>query len=172
MKTFVHNTLFVKIFVIVASCLAFVACKKNDSNDIVDNNLGVEINLRNNNEKLALSYIPHAFYVGYPNEYWYSSTAYICINRNNNFRVEEDFGLVTCSIVCVGNVSKLGEISSIPESGWVSELAVQPYKGYIVKHSVGKSAHYTRIYVANWLVDINGGIAGATIRYDVDWIVE
>ena len=81
-------------------------------------------------------------------------------------------------IVCVGKVSGLGAIKTIPQNGWTDKAVVMPGYGYVVKGretlwAGGKShpctPHYARIYVVDYMTNTSGGVIGATIQYQCPW---
>ena len=77
-------------------------------------------------------------------------------------------------IVCVGKVTGLSSITTIPESGWAQETAVIPGYGYVVRcveqwdekgHIV--SYDYIRLFVVDFMESTSGSIMGCTIKYQV-----
>lgn len=96
-------------------------------------------------------------------------------------------------IVSVGAVKGLGSIKNIPENGWAEKVAVQPGHGYIIKYEsevISKDikgdiyylghpdnefqtiVRYARFYVDEWMENTYGGIIGASVKYQGDWIIE
>ena len=67
-----------------------------------------------------------------------------------------------CHITAVGEVTGLGYIKKIPENGYVETVPVKPKYGYIVKT---RGNTYARLYVVDWIIDANGEIAGANVKY-------
>lgn len=67
----------------------------------------------------------------------------------------------------VGQVSGLGKMTSIPTSGWAKSAAVVPGTGYVARYK----STYTRLYVVERIVNIAGGIIGATVKYQSPFMV-
>lgn len=63
--------------------------------------------------------------------------------------------------VSLGQMRGLGNITSIPKTGWATTVAVVPGNGYVA-YSEGM---FYRIYVVDELVGTSGGIIGYTFRY-------
>ena len=157
------------------------SCQKEDgtSNSSNDNSIGIEFRMRNGNygdDQVELLKVKNAFYEEYYN-YYQEGYVELRISGSNNF---QSIGRWTeTDIVCIGNVNGLSKINSIPESGWASQVAVQPGFGYIIRsknpNGTGYSqwCRYARVYVEKWIEGTSGGILGAVIRYQDDWkIVE
>ena len=111
---------------------------------------------------------------------WYSigKLDEIHIDEANNFHGR----YYTVSFVSVGLVNGLGEIVSIPTSGWAQSIAVVPSTGYVMRCSCYDEyaqkvvEKYARLYVVDYLglskvdlgngqVYVEGSISGATIKY-------
>lgn len=85
---------------------------------------------------------------------WYDiGITSIHINEANNFSGAE--------FLSVGKVSGLSKVNNIPSIGWTETIAVVPETGYVVR-SKGK---YARLYVVDYIVSTEGGIIGATVKY-------
>lgn len=63
--------------------------------------------------------------------------------------------------VSLGQMRGLGNITSIPKTGWASTVAVVPGNGYVA-YSEGM---FYRIYVQEELVGTTGGVIGYTFKY-------
>lgn len=63
--------------------------------------------------------------------------------------------------VSLGQMRGLGNITSIPKTGWASTVAVVPGNGYVA-YSEGM---FYRIYVQEELVSTTGGVIGYTFKY-------
>ncbi len=78
------------------------------------------------------------------------------------------------NIASVGKVSGLGGIKKVPNSGWTDRISITPGKGYVVKfEGTAQSGHfckYARVYVSEWIEGTSGGILGAVIRYEDNWM--
>ena len=61
----------------------------------------------------------------------------------------------------VGKVNGLGNIEKIPSTGYVTKLSVEPGYGYVFKIM----DTYARLYVVDWMIDTDGGIMGAKVKY-------
>lgn len=117
----------------------------------------VEVNMPNNGTKV---YLPEM--------------GDISIDAGNNF-VCGGF----LDIISVDAVSSLGNITSVPNTGFSSSVAVKPGNGYIVRYRTGASyindkinyqiVRYARLYVVDNLVSVGGGLAGAVVKYQANW---
>lgn len=69
----------------------------------------------------------------------------------------------------MGEVNGLGNVSSIPRSGWAKTVAVTKGHGYVfccVPYSyLGQDVVFYRMFVSDYLVDTGGGIIGAIVKY-------
>lgn len=125
----------------------------------------------NDPEGTTLVYLHHGDYVELArdthhadeNGYGYDISMGISVNKSNNF--VSDTG---DKIVSVGKVKNISEIKSIPNSGWVSETAIVPGNGYVFMGSY-VNTYYARIYVVDFITSTDGGIIGATIKYQKNW---
>ncbi len=81
----------------------------------------------------------------------------IHIDDANNF--VGDYSSV--EFASVGLISGLGNITTIPTTGWAKTSAVVPGTGYVVKYG----STYARLYVVEYTVNTSGGIMGATVKY-------
>ena len=70
-------------------------------------------------------------------------------------------------IVSIGTVKGLSEVTTIPTTGWSKSVAVVPGTGYMLRKENETYLYkkYIRIYVVDYIVGTNGGIIGATIKY-------
>lgn len=89
--------------------------------------------------------------------------------ENYDMRLESSCNFHTfdlTNIADVGVVSSLGQITSIPTSGWVTTCSAVKYHGYVVKSVEG---HYYRMRVSNYItsaeITTEGGIVGFTIKW-------
>lgn len=158
--------------------MTFSSCQKeNDST-------GIEMRLRNENNgggNVDLLFVDDATHrtmttYGYPCDYYESNSVRLWIDVSNNFSVEQSsetwLWSGDISITCVGNVGGLGKINKIPESGWTNSVAVNPGKGYIIRHRHDRDPQYckyAKVYVVDWIEGTSGGIIGAVIRYEDNW---
>lgn len=88
----------------------------------------------------------------YDNGRTYLDNIYI---RNENFQ--------GAMFVSLGAVKGLGNVSTIPTSGWANQVAVVPGYGYVA-YDIGKNQFY-RIYVVDEISGTSGGVLGADIKY-------
>lgn len=73
----------------------------------------------------------------------------------------------------IGKISGLGNIKSIPTSGWSKKTSVTPEYGYIARciDLVAVDTTYLRIYVVEYITAANSnGIIGAKIKYQSPFI--
>lgn len=74
-------------------------------------------------------------------------------------------------IIDIGEVAGLGNIVSIPTTGYSSSAAVVPGHGYVIKSTqreqgIGlNQTIYVRLYVVDFMTSTSGGIMGATVKY-------
>lgn len=158
--------------------LAFTSCEKEDTTGgnngggnnngpvITDDDTGIELNMSNSgNDRLR-------FETNYINYYGNIGTAsfYLCISNSNNFYFEYNNGQIEYDIARVGTMTSMSSINSIPSTGWVKQIAVNPGTGYIIRYKgEGFGYIYARLYVKDWIVSTGGGIIGATIVYQDKW---
>ena len=147
----------------------FTSCEKDDGS------LGIEMKMRNEGyDQLAMLYVDSAYYY----DYWHSGHVVLKISGSNNFYLYGYNNNSDCDIVCVGNVRGLSRINNIPQYGWAKQVAVQPGQGYIIRSKNPSGSEYSqwckyaRVYVVEWIEGVSGGIIGATIRYQDNWIEE
>ena len=74
--------------------------------------------------------------------------------KNENFK--------GANIASVGSVNGLGNVSSVPKTGWAEEVAVIPGNGYVARIN---SLVFVRIYVIDFITSTSGGIIGADVKY-------
>ncbi|MBO4307887.1 MAG: hypothetical protein J5848_06215 [Bacteroidales bacterium] len=158
--------------------LAFTACEKEDTTGgtngsgnnngpvITDDDTGIELNMRNDGSDeiyFETNYIANDGYTNY-------ALVHLAMSSSNNFYLTRDYGSVEYDIARVGTVAGMSAITSIPTSGWVKQIAVNPGTGYIIRYkSQGFGYTYARLYVKEWLVSTGGGIIGATVVYQDKW---
>ena len=97
----------------------------------------------------------------FPDIHYQSIVPYLHITSSDNF---EGFDM---QFTTVGKVNGLGNIISIPESGWATRVAVMPGYGYVGRYSNPNVDYlYVRIYVVDYiLAAVNNGVIGATVKY-------
>lgn len=83
-----------------------------------------------------------------------TSLAGMVINEADNF---EGYG----SIVDLGAVKGLGNVSAIPKTGYAGEVKVTPSHGYVYC----SGSEFYRVFVTDYIVDTGGGIIGADVKY-------
>ena len=75
--------------------------------------------------------------------------------KNENFKGAD--------IASVGSVNGLGNVSTIPTTGWTNEVAVVPGNGYVAY--LDNRDMFVRIYVIDYITSTGGGIMGADVKY-------
>ncbi len=107
---------------------------------------------------------------------------YLGIDNNINFQVVHHYGESSNwgwfdreggEFADVGAVSGLGDVTSIPQSGWAKSVAATKGHGYVLryKHSININdttftMYYARLYVEDYLVSsTTGGIIGIKLKY-------
>lgn len=150
-----------KVIIMLCVALSLFGCKKK----IVDPEGTISLNMRNSdygNTRLELNAPDGHFF------------CHIHINNANNFSRDDSWEYYSCEVhFCQVDVDCLGDITTIPSSGWSQSVAVSPGDGYIVRikctsdNSEYKGqTYYCRIYVTSWTQSaVNNGIIGAEIKY-------
>ena len=96
----------------------------------------------------------------------------IKIDNRNNFAAAKsgtwyyNYGYPYCEYVSLGEVNGLGNIVSIPETGWGDNISVIAGNGYVSRIYDPESGiyKYVRIYVAAPIEGIAGTISGFTLK--------
>lgn len=170
------------ITILIATILlafAFTSCEKdiatnggenNNGPIITDDDTGIEFNMSNNGNDRIYFDAQILTYEGYIEV----TRIYLAISSSNNFYLEENndihYGSAMYDIARVGSVANISAINTIPTSGWVNQIAVNPGIGYIIRYGgSGFGYTYMRLFVKDWLVNTNGGIIGATVVYQDKW---
>lgn len=78
------------------------------------------------------------------------------INEGDNFFT--GYG----TIIDLGAVKGLGNVSAIPKTGYANEIKVTPSHGYVYCDGY---RNFYRVFVTDYIVDTGGGIIGADIKY-------
>lgn len=78
----------------------------------------------------------------------------------DNIRIKNE-NFIGASFVSLGAVRGLGNVSTIPTSGWADQVAVEPGYGYVAF----SNNQFYRIYVVDNIVNTSGGVIGADIKY-------
>lgn len=76
-------------------------------------------------------------------------------------RIDDAYNFSGAYFVSLGQMRGLGNITSIPKTGWATTVAVVPGNGYVA-YSEGM---FYRIYVQEELVGTTGGVIGYTFKY-------
>lgn len=111
----------------------------------------------------------------------------IKIDNRNNFASTKDniwysnYGTPWCEYVSVGEVNGLGNIVSIPETGWSDNISVIAGNGYVSRvfvpgdkdenGNVAGTYKYTRIYVIAPIEGIAGTISGFTLKCQAPFVL-
>ena len=149
-----HSFLFAIAMAIVSSS-ALVACSSDDDNNGGGN--GNNGGLLDNEEVLCML-------KGDKN----SATKLgedIFIGENNIFQaIDNDQYYPHACFVSIPNVNKLGDITSVPKTGWSGKAVVKKGYGYVCYNSNDEDYFY-RILVEDAVRDDDGKIVGYNIRY-------
>lgn len=78
----------------------------------------------------------------------------------DNIRIKNE-NFIGAAFVSLGAVRGLGNVSTIPTSGWADQVAVEPGYGYVAY----SNNQFYRIYVVDNIVSTSGGVIGADIKY-------
>lgn len=160
------------VAVLLAGCEKENASNSNNNGNVVitQDDVGIELNM-GNSEGTHLYFSCPQYYYSYYGIYCSESSCYLFINTTNNFSFESySQQLPLFSISKYGTVQGLSGITSIPSSGWVTTIAVNPGTGYVVRYrGRGFNYIYARIYVKSWITNTLGEIIGATIIYQDNW---
>lgn len=103
----------------------------------------------------------------------------IKIDNRNNFAVAksdtwyDDYGYLYCEYVSLGEVNGLGNIVSIPETGWSDNISVIAGNGYVsrIYDPRSRTYKYVRIYVAAPIEGIAGTISGFTLKCQAPFVL-
>jgi len=85
------------------------------------------------------------------------------IRIDNIYINKESWSGSGCHFVSVGEVSGLGNIETIPTTGWAEQVGVYPGYGYVAYNSY-KDTYY-RLYVKEYIAGTSGGVIGAEVKY-------
>ena len=95
------------------------------------------------------------------------------IGTNNKFNVVgySDYGNFGSNLLCDlgGNVGGLGNIKSIPATGWTNVVEVVPGNGYAIRFTSDKGVVYARLFVTGWMTSSLGTV-GAYVKYQVPFV--
>lgn len=81
---------------------------------------------------------------------------------NNQIHISSSDNFVGGKIVSVGSVRGLGNITSIPKTGWAEEVSVRPGYGYVIY----SDNIFYRVYVESYILAAGTeGVIGAEVRY-------
>ena len=154
------------MLMLASAALLFAGCEKENgigtgsNSQVSDPNGTVVANIRN----------------GYQTELYIFPAIPIQIDDINNFTTPTGW-LPGLAIVSVGQVSGLGSIKTIPQSGWSSSVAVVPSCGYVVATPWQEDGSinydelcYARMYVEDYILSTSGGIIGAKVKYQSPFI--
>lgn len=159
--------------------LAFTSCEKeyttggnsgggnNNGPAITDDDTGIELNMSNSGSDYIYFYTNFIDNGGYTNP----GEVRLNISSSNNFILHGNVNYyLNYDIARVGTVAGMSAITSIPTSGWVGQIAVNPGTGYVIRYKgQGFGYIYARLYVKDWIVSTDGGIIGATVVYQDKW---
>ena len=134
-----------------------IGCSKDDSAD--DPNLNIPV--KDPEGTVPIQVFNESYGYGYTGVYPDGCDGYFFISYSNNFYG----GTGTWSFARIGEVSGLGNITTIPNSGFAREVSVEPGYGYVAKNEKNSDITYVRIYVEDWIISTSGGIMGAEIKY-------
>jgi hypothetical protein len=89
---------------------------------------------------------------------------------NGNIRIDdkiyinkENWTGEGCSFVSVGEMKGLGNIESIPTTGWANQMGVYPDNGYVAYNRANDA--YYRLFVTEYLYNTSEEIIGAKVKY-------
>lgn len=102
----------------------------------------------------------------------YLSDFKIYINNASNL-VGSYLGVGTVGIVDIGQVAGLGNIASILDDGYKSDVAIIVGHGYLIKAHHQKQYEettYARLYVDSEIISTTGGIMGYRVKYQCPMI--
>lgn len=175
---------------IVAMFTLFVSCKKEKQEEKKEDPAGAIEAFVRNDDRWSFATISLGRY-NYTTTYYQSNfheneplEVGLDIDGSNNFFLRYDGGqgdeMKEKFIACVGKVSGLGYIETVPSSGWSARLAVQPGYGYVIRYRGSENLRpyytldsslerYARFYVIEWMTSTYGGIIGAKVRFESEW---
>ena len=185
------NEILRKAMMIVALFTLFVSCNKEKQNSKEDPVGSIEAFVRNDDRwsfaTISLGRYDYTItYSGWSPDFHENEPLEVGldIDGSNNFFLRYDGGqggeMKEKFIACVGKVSGLGYIETVPSSGWSARLAVQPGYGYVIRYRGSENQRpnytldsslerYARFYVIEWMTSTYGGIIGAKVRFEPEW---
>lgn len=89
------------------------------------------------------------------------SARYDAATGIETIRIDAAYNFSGAYFVSLGQMRGLGNITSIPKTGWAATVAVVPGNGYVA-YSMGS---FFRIYVEAELVGTTGGVIGYKLKY-------
>lgn len=89
------------------------------------------------------------------------SARYNAATGIETIRIDAAYNFSGAYFVSLGQMRGLGNITSIPKTGWATTVAVVPGNGYVA-YSMGS---FFRIYVEAELVGTTGGVIGYKLKY-------
>lgn len=89
------------------------------------------------------------------------SARYDAATGIETIRIDAAYNFSGAYFVSLGQMRGLGNITSIPKTGWATTVAVVPGNGYVA-YSMGS---FFRIYVEAELVGTTGGVIGYKLKY-------
>ena len=151
-------------------CVSFASCGDDDDNVVSPKNDGYQQTDILSNQDPEGTVTLNMNNGTKDNFYDLGSICKVRIDEANNFVGYSYQGYMGVpnypEFVAVGAVKGLSDVKTIPTNVWSKTVAVVPGTGYIVKRNDADFYNrYIRIYVVDYIVDTNGGIIGATIKY-------
>lgn len=143
----------------MAVSLGCTSCTEKEGED----DTGIEVNLRNANNGGGMVTVLSWEFLGGT---WGGTE--LEIDKSDNFYVSQN----DAAIVSVGQVSGLSKVNNFPSSGWSRQALVKKGNGYVIRGKAKDGTYrYARVYVIDLMTGASsGGVIGATIRYEPDWI--
>lgn len=137
--------------------LIFSSCSKDD--DAENDNSGPVIN-PDKNIPDPKGTITMNMMVGDGSDNWGSINDFTDIRINSAYNFQCRYG----SLVSLGKIKGLGNVTAIPQDGWNYSVAVNPGEGYVVRYIAYDQIRYARLYVVSEIAGTSGGIIGYTIK--------
>jgi len=164
---------------LVSFAILFIGCEKENGSIngnpgggiVTQDDAGIELNLSNSGSSgIGFEYNYYSGLALRIHITLESSHFSLKIDGDNNFYFESGNDYAERSISKFGNVTSISAITSMPSSGWVNTIAVNPGSGYVVRYrGNGFNYTYVRIYVKCLITNTLGEIIGATVVYQDNW---
>ncbi len=177
---------------LACTCLA-AACDDDDNALTADPSGTISLRMRNDKNNPTVLNGP-CYYFACENKDGNLAPYYNETDDTEWLQITDENNFVGRNTACIGSVNGLADITTVPETGWYTKMAVEPGCGYVLSyerqsiyyspdgethygavdengkwHEEAQTVTYYRLYVEEWLTDPEGGIIGALVKYQPLW---